>query len=260
MVHTYGYCGISTAKQNIERQVRNIVSFYPNATVVKETFTGTKFQGRKELDKMLKKVRTGDTIVFDSVSRMSRNAEEGFQLYEELYNKDVNLVFLKEPHINTDTYKQAIDKQLQLQVDTGDKDTNELMNSIISALNKYILSLAKKQIVLAFEQAEKEVQDLHQRTKEGIETARREGKQIGQKQGAILTVKKAIYAKVVILKHNKTFGGGLSDSETQTQAQISRNSLYRYKRELTEEIEQTSFDMVLAKYLKLSETINNKNK
>ena len=40
--------------------------------------TGTKFQGRKELEKILDKVYAGDTIIFDSVSRMSRDAEEGF--------------------------------------------------------------------------------------------------------------------------------------------------------------------------------------
>lgn len=74
----YGYCRISTRKQNIERQVRNILAVFPDAIIVREIYTGTKFQGRKELEKLLKIVRTGDTIVFDSVSRMSRNAEEGF--------------------------------------------------------------------------------------------------------------------------------------------------------------------------------------
>ena len=104
----YGYCRISTRKQNIERQVRNILAVFPDAIIIKEIYTGTKFQGRKELEKLLKIVRTGDTIVFDSVSRMSRNAEEGFQLYEELFCKGINLIFLKEPHINTDTYKKAM--------------------------------------------------------------------------------------------------------------------------------------------------------
>lgn len=168
----YGYCRISTGKQNIERQVRNILAAYPSAIIVKEIFTGTKFQGRKELDKILSKIQTGDTIIFDSVSRMSRNAEEGFSLYEELFTKGVNLVFLKEPHINTDTYRKAIESKLQIAFDSGDIATDELMRSIIEALNKYIMRLAKKQIQLAFDQAEKEVSDLRQRTREGIETAR----------------------------------------------------------------------------------------
>ena len=39
----YGYCRISTKKQNIDRQVRNILTQYPNAIIIKEIFTGTKF-------------------------------------------------------------------------------------------------------------------------------------------------------------------------------------------------------------------------
>lgn len=43
----YGYCRISTPKQNIERQIRNILREYPDAIIVQETFTGTHHQGRK---------------------------------------------------------------------------------------------------------------------------------------------------------------------------------------------------------------------
>ena len=163
---------------------------------------------------------------------MSRNAEEGFETYERLYNAGVNLVFLKEPHINTDTYKQAIENQLQIAINSGDNATDELMQSIIAALNKYILALAKKQIYLAFEQSEKEVTDLHQRTKEGIQTARLNGKQIGQKQGAKLTTKKSIAAKKEILKHSKDFSGTLSDTDTMKIIGLSRNTYYKYKKEL----------------------------
>ncbi|MED9977913.1 MAG: recombinase family protein, partial [Faecalibacterium sp.] len=101
----YGYCRISTPQQNIERQVRNITAAYPTAHIVREVYTGTACRGRQELDKLLHCVQPGDTIVFDSVSRMSRSAEEGCALYETLYNRGVTLCFLKEPHINTDTYK-----------------------------------------------------------------------------------------------------------------------------------------------------------
>lgn len=248
----YGYCRISTAKQNIDRQVRNILAVYPKAKIIKETFTGTKFQGRKELDKILRRTKQDDTIVFDSVSRMSRTADEGFQLYQELFEKGVNLVFLKEHYIDTDTYKQAMSNQLEM--------TGTDVDVILEGINKYLMILAKKQIEIAFEQSEKEVQDLHQRTKEGIETARQAGKQIGQKKGATLTVKKAILSKQIILKHNKTFGGTLSDSETQELAGISRNSLYLYKRELKEEIEQSSIDAAIEHYNNLAETIQKKNK
>lgn len=224
MNRIFGYSRISTPKQNIDRQVRNIQSVYSQAYIVREVYTGTKFQGRKELDKLLNKIRAGDTIVFDSVSRMSRNAEEGFLMYEELFRQSVNLIFLKEPHINTDTYKKALQG--------GIPTTGTNVDYILDGVNKYLLSLAKEQIRLAFEQAEKEVQDLHQRTREGLQTARLNGKQIGQIQGKHLITKKSLVAKEIIRKHNKTFGGALNDSETITLSGISRKTFYKYKKEL----------------------------
>ena len=224
MSKEYGYARISTPKQNIDRQVRNILAAHPQAHIIKEVFTGTKFQGRKDLDKLLRTVKPGDTIIFDSVSRMSRNAEEGFLLYQGLFNQGINLVFLKEPHINTDTYKRALQG--------GIPATGTNVDFILDGVNKYLLALAKEQIRLTFEQAEKEVQDLHQRTAEGIETARLAGKQIGQKPGTHLVTKKSIAAKEIIMKHNKSFGGSLNDIETIRQAGITRKTFYKYKKEL----------------------------
>lgn len=220
----YGYCRISTSKQNIERQVRNIRAFFPDAIIIREVYTGTKYQGRRELDKVIHKVQPGDTIVFDSVSRMSRNSEEGFLLYDQLFHMDVSLIFLKEPHINTDTYKKVMKNQVSL--------TGEKVDLILKGVNEYLMELAREQIRLAFEQAEKEVMDLRQRTKEGVETARINGKQIGHLKGTTYETKKAKIAKEIIQKHNKSFGGSLNDAETIKQAGISRKSFYKYKREL----------------------------
>ena len=231
----YGYCRISTPNQNIERQVRNIKKLYPNAHIVKEVYTGTKFQGRKEFDKILRLIKDDDTIIFDSVSRMSRTADEGFELYKELFNQNINLVFLKEPHINTATYKQAIDNQISITMNSGDEATDDLMKAIIEALNKYIFALAERQIRLAFEQSEKEVADLHQRTKEGMETARLNGKRIGQPKGAKLVTKKSIEAKEQIMKYSKDFQGTLDDTECMKLVGVARGTYYKYKRELKED-------------------------
>ena len=220
----FGYCRISTDRQNIERQIRNIQKAYPDAIIKQEVYTGTKTDGRKVFEQLLKIVRSGDTIVFDSVSRMSRNAEIGFQVYQELYDKCIELVFLKEPHINTETYKKALSNNIAM---TGTKT-----DIILKAINEYLMELAKEQIIIAFEQSEKEVSDLHQRTKEGIETARRKGKQIGRKQGAAITTKKSIKAKQEILKYSRDFNGTLTDVDCMRMIGIARNTYYRYKAEL----------------------------
>lgn len=223
----YGYARISTPKQSIDRQIRNIKAAYPKAVILQDEFTGTKLS-RPNFDKLLKVVTNGDMIVFDSVSRMSRNAADGFTVYQKLYNSGIELVFLKEPQINTQTYKKAVTNSVKL--------TGTAVDYILEGINKYLMELAKEQIKLSFEQAEKEVTDLHQRTKEGIITARLNGKQIGQKKGAKLTTKKSIAAKDIIRAHLIDFGGTLNNAECQRLAGISRNSFYKYKQELVREI------------------------
>lgn len=230
---TYGYCRISRKTQSIERQLRNIKAAYPAAVILQEAYTGTKVEGRREFEKLLRTVRPGDTIVFDSVSRMSRNAEAGFALYRSFLEQGVELVFLKEPHINTAVYREAAEKQIDT-IRTGDAATDELMDAITTGINRYMLRLAERQIQLAFDQAQKEVDDLHQRTQEGIETARLSGKQIGGVTGKKLHVKKADSAKQMIRKYSKDFDGTLSDAECIRLIGISRNTYYRYKASMKE--------------------------
>lgn len=223
MGKVYGYARVSTAKQSIERQIRNIQDDHPEAIIIQDAYTGTTMQ-RPNWERLHKRLNKGDMVIFDEVSRMSRDATEGFAVYEELYNKGVSLRFLKEPHIDTDTYRKALE--------TGIPLTGTNVDFILEGINKYLLSLAKEQIRLAFEQAEKEVEYNHRRTREGIETARLAGKQIGQKKGAKLTTKKSVAAKEVIKRHCKDFGGSLSDAETRALAGISRNTYFKYKREI----------------------------
>ncbi len=225
----YGYCRVSTPRQNIERQERNIKAAYPDAVIAKEVYTGTTIH-RKTLEKIVAAVKPGDRIVFDSVSRMSRDAEEGFKLYEKLYQEGVELEFLKEPHINTSVYKKAADSCVEM--------TGTEVDCILEGINKYLLALAAEQIRIAFRQSEKEVSDLRQRTKEGIETARLNGKQIGQRKGVKLHTVKAAKAQTIIKQHSKDYGGSLSDQECIRLAGISRNTYYKYKRAMKEEAGQ----------------------
>ena len=231
----YGIVRISTQKQNMLRQIRNIKAAYPTAIIIKEIYTGTKLKGRKDFEQVINRAKSDDIFVFDSVSRMCRNADEGCELYEQLFYRGINLVFLQEPHINTDVFKQALNNQIQLRIKTGNQATDELMNTIIEALNKFTLVLAAQQIRIAFEQAEKEVEDLHQRTREGIETARLSGKQIGQKEGITLHVKKKEPMKKQIRALSKSFDGSNTDIEVMKITGLSKNTYYKYKKELLQE-------------------------
>lgn len=222
----YGYCRVSTKSQKLERQIHNIKKAFPTAIIYKEKFTGTKIYGRDEFNKLLSKVKRGDTIVFDSVSRMSRNAEEGVKLYFELFEKGINLIFLKEGYIDTEVYRSAIQQSIS-------KTGNDIADIYIEATNKVIHLLAEKQIIKAFEQAEKEVKDLQQRIKEGIANS---PKTQGIEQGRKLTTKKSIEMKDRMKRHLKEFGGTDTDKQFMEENGISRNTFYKYKKELLEEV------------------------
>ena len=231
MAKIYGYSRISTNKQSITRQHRNILELYPTAIIKEEVFTGTTTD-RPIWTKLLKDIKAGDTIVFDSVSRMSRNAEEGVKEYLELYEQGVTLVFIKEPHINTNTYKKA------LNVDLGIETDNEVLIPILNGVKKALEVLATQQIQIAFEQSEKEVNDLSQRTVEGLITAKANGKILGRKVGSKIETKKAIENKAKIIKLSKSFNGTLKDTEVLELLNIDRGTYYRYKKQIKAELSE----------------------
>ena len=224
----YGYVRVSTDKQNIDRQIRNILAVDASAKIYQEVFTGTKTTGRHEFQKLLNKVQSGDTIIFDSVSRMSRNAAEGFELYKKLFDDGVNLVFINEPYINTDVYKATRDALVPM--------TNTDVDLILTGVNQYLMKLAEKQVELAFEQAQKERDDLSERTKQGLQTAKLNGKQLGRAKGTVVVTKKSDESKKKMLQHAKTFGGTLTDVEMIKLLGIDKNTYYKYKKELKSQI------------------------
>lgn len=269
----YGYVRVSTLEQNKERQIENILRDYPKAVIMTEEYTG-KTMDRPVWSKLYPKLKKGDVIVFDEVSRMSRNAEEGFSVYQELYERGCELVFLKEPHINTASYREALKGSLKVDVKSGDQDTDDLVSGIMTAVNKFMMAKVRADIKKAFEQSQAETDLRAQRAKEGIAEAKKrneelkilypdtymerpEYSQIGREREDKLTIKKAEPIKALIRKYSRDFDGTLSDmellgvlstktvkipnkkrsgkvEEREISAKLSRNTLYKYKKEMRE--------------------------
>ena len=222
----WGYVRVSTPQQMIGRQVDNILRSYPDAEIIKDTYTGTTTD-RPGWNRLEKRVQSDDVIIFDEVSRMSRNAAEGFALYQALFDKGIHLIFLKEPHLNTDVYRSTLENQIAM--------TGTDVDIILQGVNQYLMILAKKQIEIAFERAQQEIDYLHKRTSEGIRKAQRDGKIIGRKTGTVIETAKAKAAKEIIRKHCREFGGSLNDEECRQLTGTARNSFYKYKRQIREE-------------------------
>lgn len=237
----YGYARVSTKNQRLDRQIKNIEDYCKDKKIeqiYREKYTGTKM-GRPQFQKLLSVICAGDTIIFDSVSRMSRSADEGYNLYMQLLQENIDLVFIKEPHIDTAYYREMHRKKTQI-ASTGKESTDKLIDAIMAAITEFQNEETKEKIKIAFETAEKEVQDLHVRISEGIRTTQQlnktlpegERKQIGQRKGATFETKKAKVMKERIQKMAKDFEGSMADKEVIEILGISRNTYYKYKKEL----------------------------
>jgi DNA invertase Pin-like site-specific DNA recombinase len=123
----YGYVRISTKKQSLTRQIENISKFETKVIIIEEVFSGAT-SNRPKWKKLKSQLKAKDTLIFDSVSRMSRNALEGIEEYEELIELGVKLVFLKEAYINSEVYQSQLKGFLN--ITTKDKDLEPLFRGI----------------------------------------------------------------------------------------------------------------------------------
>ena len=126
-------------------------------------------------------------------------------------------------------------------------EDDKFAGEFLKPLNKFVVDLlkviAKQQIIMAFEQAEKEVKDISDRTKSGLKEARKrleaENRNLGRPPGSKRETEKSKKAKLRIMELSKDFKGILKDEDVWTLCKISKNSYYKYKREMIEEIKKS---------------------
>lgn len=111
-----GYARVSTQDQNLDRQLDNLRAAGCER-IFNEKMTGTK-SDRPELKTMLLTLRSGDILVIDSFSRLSRSTKDLLDLVDKLTSMGVHLVSLKE---NLDTTTA----------------TGKLMLTMLSALSQF---------------------------------------------------------------------------------------------------------------------------
>lgn len=99
---------------------------------------------------------------------------------------------IKESHVNTESYKEALKGVVSVNISSGDQATDGLVNKIMEAINEFMFIKIEKDIYSAFEDAQREVDYLSQRTKEGNVTlnlplGEYELKEVETKYGYILS-------------------------------------------------------------------------
>ena len=138
--------------------------------------------------------------------------------------------------INTSVYENSKNNLLSINIETGNQAVDDFFKGNVQLINNFLMALAEEQIKAAFEQSEKEVNDLHTRISQGMREAKSKGAHIVLPKGTSLTTKKSIECKAIIQKHSKDFGGSLDDPDVIKLCGCSRNSYYKYKREIKSSI------------------------
>lgn len=230
-MRNYGYVRVSTIHQKTQRQIDNIKAFASDAIIYEEKQSGKDIENRVVFRKLLAKVKSGDTIIFDEVSRMSRNANEGYNLYMKLMQQDINLIFLKDRHIDTDEYKRRAQNHIA-RVSSGNETMDKFINGILELVAEFERENLKDNIRLAFEQAEQERQFLIKRVIEGkLKSEKPQGRPPGSPNRK---TDKAEHIRKVIWEQSKNFDGKFSDAKIMREylPGIARNTYYKYKKEL----------------------------
>ncbi len=149
----FGYARVSTEQQNLDRQL-DMLKGYGVDHIYNEKMTGTK-RNRPEMEKMLERLTSGETVVVESLSRLGRSTKDLIWLMETFNQKGVNLVSLKES------------------IDTTTR-TGKLLFTLMSALAQF----------------ERDV--LAERTREGLIATRARGRRGGRPPVDREVVRKAV--------------------------------------------------------------------
>lgn len=199
----FRYVRVSSKDQNEERQIQNMKDLgIEDRDIFIDKKSGKNME-RENYQILKHLVRTGDTIVFDSLTRLGRNMNDTLEEFRYYEKHRVNLQFIKEPYINVNY--------------TGES-TNDVIQSAIQKATLTILS--------AF--AEKERIDIKQRQAEGIALARKQGKHLGRPPVEI--------TEAFIEAYKEWKSGSITAVGAMKKYGIKRSSFYKLAKQYEERI------------------------
>lgn len=148
----YAYIRVSTTYQTVQNQklaIREYAKYHRlrNIQWIAETISGTKQPEKRKLGELLSKVQKDDVIIITEISRLGRSITMILNVLQTLLDKGVKVIAIKEGF--------------------------ELGDNIQSKVLAFAFGLS----------AELERTLLSERTKLGLERAKKQGKQIGRRKG-----------------------------------------------------------------------------
>lgn len=189
MIYGYARCSTNEKMQDINRQVRELKQQgATDTTIYLEYESGTK-ENRKELNKLLNIVQSGDTIIATEVSRITRSTKQLCEIIELAKDKHIKLVL--------GTFVVDCSKELDPMTEGMLK-----MMGVFSELERNIIS---------------------QRVKSGMENAKSKGKTIGRPATTADDIPNVFY------KHYPKYKNGeINKMEFSRLCSLSYPTIYKY--------------------------------
>ncbi len=179
----YGYARVSTKQQNLQLQLNSLREFGCDK-IFAEKITGDyrKNKKREQLDKLLSVIKSGDTLVVWKLDRLSRTLQQTVNVLEFLLNNNINFKSISDNFDTTTSYGRAL-------------------------------------LYMAAIFAQLEVDLISERTIEGLEAARLQGRVGGRKPISSFTQS---------TMYQMYYSGDYSISQICKECNISHSTLYKY--------------------------------
>lgn len=201
-VKTFGYVRVSTKEQNEARQLDAMRALDIAESDIYVDKASGKDTNRPQYQALKSIVRAGDTVVFESITRLSRNMDDVKSEYKWYVDNGVLLRFIAEPMLDTKVDEQGV---------------------IERAMAEIILTL-----LAAF--AEKEREEIKRRQREGIESAKRKGKTFGRPKRTFETMN-AIERQSFLFEYNEWKNGRQTAVQTFERLDIPKATFYKIVKE-----------------------------
>lgn len=209
----YIYGRVSKSRQNVLNQVVELKRLYPDAEVHRES--GSAFRGRLPvLDALLKKLRTGDTLIIWSIDRLGRRVSDLTALFEFFNNKGITLI----------SKREGID----LSTATG-----KMIAHIFSALAQVESEIRSERIKAAFDRMKKKDPSIRFGPQPGLKPTLRMIKSQEERKGEKRPTRKELiegFPKTVI----DLYKAGLSYAKItdimghRTETKVSKTTIFNY--------------------------------